>query len=167
MQRSYLKFCELIYRSIYSPMLPNSVRGGEQLNPHSSSIYPRALSNIAYAYGHIKDTDDEEVVNAKLSAATSKKWSDEEYEEEDHFFHSLYHNNDERVVTNVSIKKKDTAEDVESEAEDEVMFKRLNDKIFHRRRDGEEKKEGGDNDREVANMRYGLEEVFEDVSFFE
>mmetsp|Transcript_26674 Transcript_26674/g.38133 ORF Transcript_26674/g.38133 Transcript_26674/m.38133 type:complete len:169 (+) Transcript_26674:88-594(+) len=141
-----------------------SVRGG-QLSPHPSSVYPRALSNIAYAYGHIEDTDDDdEVVNVKSTAA-AKKWSDEDYEEEDHFFHSLYHNNDERVVTNVSVKNEDNTEDVE--LEDVIMFKRLNDKIFHRRRNGDEKKEGGGDEREVVNVRYGLDEVFEDVSFFE
>lgn len=158
--------------------LPYSVRGGE-LNPHPT-VYPRALSNIAYAYGHIKDTDDNEeekvVKNVKSSSTTTskKKWSDEDYEEEDHFFHSLYHNNDEeKVVTNASIKKKVTTEEEDVESEDEVMFKRLNDKIFHRGRDGEEKKEGADNDvRETANMRHGLtmtglQEVFEEASFFE
>ena len=35
-----------------------SVRGG-QLS-HHPSVYPRALSNIAYAYGHIKDSNEQE-----------------------------------------------------------------------------------------------------------
>ncbi|KAK1736414.1 heat shock factor family protein [Skeletonema marinoi] len=142
-----------------------SIRGG-QLSPHPSSIiYPRALSNIAYSYGHIKDTEkegkEEVVVNVK-STSTKKKWADNDYEEEDHFFHSLYHNNDDKVVTNVSTKKE--SEDVD--LEDVVMFKRLNDKIFHRRHGGEEKMEGKDK-REIVDVKYGLEEVFDDVSFFE
>ena len=101
------------------------------------------------------------MVNVK-STSTKKKWADNDYEEEDHFFHSLYHNNDDKVVTNVSTKKE--SEDVD--LEDVVMFKRLNDKIFHRRRVGEEKKEGKDK-REIVDVKYGLEEVFDDVSFFE
>ena len=84
------------------------------------------------------------------------------YEEECHFFHSLYHNNDDKVVTNVSTKKE--SEDVD--LEDVVMFKRLNDKIFHRRHGGEEKMEGKDK-REIVDVKYGIEEVFDDVSFFE
>lgn len=143
-------------------LLPSSVRGG-QLS-HHPSVYPRALSNIAYAYGHIKDSnEEEEVINVKSNTATTKKWSDEDFEEEDHFFHSLYHNNDDKVVTNVSTKK--DFDDVDSE--DVIMFKRLNDKIFHRRRGGEEKKGKGVDEEEIEIMRYGLQDVFKDASFFE
>ena len=148
-------------------LLPSSVRGG-QLS-HHPSVYPRALSNIAYAYGHIKDSneeeeaEEEEVINVKSNTATAKKWSDEDFEEEDHFFHSLYHNNDDKVVTNVSTKR--DFEDVDSE--DVIMFKRLNDKIFHRRRGGEEKEGKEVDEEEIETMRYGLQDVFEDASFFE
>lgn len=143
-------------------LLPSSVRGG-QLS-HHPSVYPRALSNIAYAYGHIKDSnEEEEVINVKSNTATTKKWSDEDFEEEDHFFHSLYHNNDDKVVTNVSTKK--DFDDVDSE--DVIMFKRLNDKIFHRPRGGEEKKGKGVDEEEIEIMRYGLQDVFKDASFFE
>lgn len=63
-------------------------------------------------------------------------------------------------MTCVSAKKIDS-EDVDSE--DVAMFKRLNDKIFHRRR-GEQREKDEDDDRlEIANMK----EVFEECSFFE
>jgi hypothetical protein len=141
---------------------PSSIRGGQVTHHPPSIIYPRALSNIGHAYGlkGTKENDSKkEVVNVK-STSTTKKWSDNDYEEEDHFFHSLYHNNDEKVVTCVSAKKIDS-EDVDSE--DVAMFKRLNDKIFHRRR-GEQREKDEDDDRlEIANMK----EVFEECSFFE
>lgn len=105
------------------------------------------------------------MINVKSTATTAKKWSDEDYEEEDHFFHSLYHNNDDKVVTNVSTKKtKKDDEDVD--LEDVIMFKRLNDKIFHRRSGGEEKK-GKVDELEIDHIKYGLQEVFEEASFFE
>ena len=47
------------------------------------------------------------------------------------------------------------------------MFKRLNDKIFHRRRGGEEKEGKEVDEEEIDVMRYGLQDVFEDASFFE
>ena len=147
-------------------LLPSSSRGG-QLSHHPNVVYPRALSNIGYAYGHIKDIaedeGEEEVINVK-STSNTKKWSDDDYEEEDHFFHSLYHNND-KIVTNVSTKK--DSKDVD--LEDMAMFKRLNDKIFHRRRGDEEKRnqEEEEDNREIANMKHCLEEILDDDSFFE
>ncbi len=140
---------------------PSSIRGG-QLG-HHPSIYPTALSNIEYAYGHLKENEGEKDVTNVKSTSTTKKWSDNDYEEEDHFFHSLYHNNDDKVVTNMSIKK----DSLDVELEDMVMFKKLNDKLFHRRRGDEERNKEEEDKREIANVKYGLEEVFEECTFFE
>ena len=100
-------------------------------------------------------------MNVKSTTSTMTKWSDNEYEEEDHFFHALYHNNDAKVVKNVSTKT-----DVDSE--DELMFKRMHDKFFHRRGGSEEGNEG--NNRDTANVvreKYHFQDVIEECSFFE
>jgi hypothetical protein len=134
---------------------------------HHPSIYPDALSNVVYAYGHLEDKNKKgEVTNVKSTSSTKTKWSDNNYEEEDHFFHALYHNNDDKVVTKVSTKK--YVGDSE-DGEDEAMFERLHDKIFHRRRGSCE--EGKDEDiiSDIADVAFGFnfEDVIEECSFFE
>lgn len=150
-----------------------SVRGGGQLNSHHA-ILPSARSNIAYAYGHLKEDSNEDnedtVTNVKSNPSTITKWSDNEFEEEDHFFHALYHN-DDKVVTNVSNNNKKKAMDDEDYSEDEVMFAKLHNKLFHRRGGGHHHID--DEEATTTNVvrKYDFENVFQDIieecSFFE
>lgn len=98
------------------------------------------------------------------------KWSDNEFEEEDHFFHALYHN-DDKVVTNVSTNMKKTMDDKDC-SEDEVMFAKLHNKLFHRRGGGGHH-HIDDEEATTSNVvrKYDFENVFQDIieecSFFE
>ena len=135
---------------------------------------PSARSNIAYAYGHLKEDHEdvaanEQVTNVKSNPSTMTKWSDNEFEEEDHFFHALYHN-DDKVITNVSTKKKKTMDDEDYSA-DEVMFAKLHNKLFHRC--GRWHHHIYDEEATMTNVvrKNDIENVFQDIieecSFFE
>ena len=170
------RFAHLI--SLLSKYATISIRGGgqQQLNSHHH-LLPSARSNIAYAYGHLKEDKDasgtnEQVTNVKSNPSTMTKWSDNEFEEEDHFFHALYHN-DDKVVTNVSTNnKKKTMDDEEDYSEDEFMFAKLHNKLFHRRGGGHHNIDNEEATTTTNVVRKNdFENVFQDIieecSFFE
>ena len=147
--------------------------GGQQLNSHHH-LMPSARSNIAYAYGHLKEDEDtaanEQVTNVKSNPSTMTKWSDNEFEEEDHFFHALYHN-DDKVVSNVSTNNKKKTMDDEDYSEDEVMFAKLHNKLFHRRGGGNHHidDEEATTTNVVRKNDFGVvfQDIIEECSFFE
>lgn len=162
-------YVSLLYTNI-------SIRGGgQQVNSHHH-LLPSARSNIAYAYGHLKEDTNEDneddVTNVKSTTpSTTTKWSDNEFEVEDHFFHALYHNDDDKVVTNVSNKNKKTKMEDEDYSEDEVMFVKLHNKLFHRRGGGHHHIDDEEATTTNVLLKNDFENVFQDIieecSFFE